>query len=471
MSGTARIETSQTTFDPAREEERLLARCDALAEAAVRGGADEAESYGTRSETTAVRFEKGDLKLAQVDEGATIGLRVFRNKRLGFASTNQDAPDSIAATSADALALAAFAPPHEANVLPAPRPIARRPSLVQPALVSLPVDTVVDLGVSMLERVRSFDPRISIDSASCELTRVTHAVRTAGGKNAARSAESDAMLSFSVFGMAIDGEDVGGFHYGGDALRTVDAIEPALAELLEEFTRVTVGNLGAGRAESYRGPVLFSPDALLELFVSPLCSASSAVAVQRGRSALADKLQESIASTLLDVADDPTDVTLAGACSFDREGQPVARFPIVARGVLQSFLYNGYAAAVAGRASTGHASGGPRSVPGLSTHAVVVGAGTGGTRADLERALGRGLYVQRFSGTVDPASGDFSGVAKSARWIEGGVPVRSLKETLLSGNAFALLKKIVALSSEAERCSGAARAPYAIVDDISVTAG
>jgi PmbA protein len=110
-------------------------------------------------------------------------------------------------------------------------------------------------------------------------------------------------------------------------------------------------------------------------------------------------------------------------------------------------------------------------VPGLSPHAVVVGAGTGGTRADLERALGRGLYVQRFSGTVDPASGDFSGVAKSARWIEGGVPVRSLKETLLSGNAFALLKKIVALSSRSERCSGSARAPYAIVDDISVTAG
>ncbi len=463
--------SSAGPFDIAREEARLLARCDALAEAAVRGGADEAESYGTRSETTAVRFEKGDLKLAQVDEGATIGLRVFREKRLGFASTNQDASDSIASTAKDALALASFAPPHAANVLPAPRPVPRRPSLVQPALANLGVDAVVDLGVSMLERVRTFDARISIDSASCELTRVTHAVRTAGGNASARAAESDAMLSFSVFGMAIDGEDVGGFHYGGDALRTVDEIEPALALLLEEFTRVTVGNLGAGRAETYRGPVLFSPDALLELFVSPLVSAASAVAVQRGRSALAGKVGESIAASLLDVADDPTDAELAGASSFDREGQPVARFPIVSKGVLQSFLYNGYAAAVEGRASTGHASGGPRSVPGLSPHALVVGAGNGGKRADLEKALGRGLYVQRFSGTVDPASGDFSGVAKSARWIEGGVPVRSLKETLLSGNAFALLHRIVALSSQSERCSGSARAPYAIVDDISVTAG
>jgi PmbA protein len=279
------------------------------------------------------------------------------------------------------------------------------------------------------------------------------------------------LLSFSLFGMAIDGEDVGGFHYGGDAVRDGRAIPAALRDLIDEFTSVSLGNLGAGRAESYKGPVLFSPDALLELFVSPLISASSAIAVQRGRSALGKKLNEKIAFDGLDVVDDPTDIELAGAGVFDREGQPTRRTPIVSRGVLQTFLYNGYAAAVEGRASTGHASGGARSVPGLAAHAVVVGPGTGGSRADLERALGRGLFVQRFSGTVDPASGDFSGVAKSARWIENGSVVRPVKETLLSGNAFELLARIVALASTTERCSGSSRAPYALVDGVSVTAG
>ena len=141
------------------------------------------------------------------------------------------------------------------------------------------------------------------------------------------------------------------------------------------------------------------------------------------------------------------------------------------RGVLKSWLYNGYAAAVEGRLSTGHASGSARSVPGLGPHAIVVGGGSGGSREDMLRAFGRGLYVQRFSGTVDPASGDFSGVAKSARWIEGGASVRSVKETLLSGNAFELLKRIVALSTAVERVSGSARAPYALVDGVSVIAG
>jgi PmbA protein len=455
-------------FDTAREEARVLERCDQLVDAARQSGADEAEAYGSRAETIAVRFEKGDLKLTQVDDGATTGLRVFREKRLGFSSTNQGDAASLAATARDALALSASAPPHPANVLPAPRAIEKRATLADPSIHSLGVDEVVDLGTRLIARVRSRDPRISIDNASCEVTRVSHAIRTSGG---VRASESDALLSFSVFGMAIDGTDVGGFHYGGDALRHARGIEHALSELIEEFTSVTLSNLGAGRAESYKGPVLFAPDALLELFVAPLLSASSAIAVQRGRSALAQKLGQSIAFEGLDVVDDPTDVELAGAGSFDREGQPTQRLALVSRGVLQTFLYNGYAAAVEGRASTGHASGGPRSVPGLAAHSVVVGAGVGGTRADMERALGRGLFVQRFSGTVDPASGDFSGVAKSARWIENGVVTRPVKETLLSGNAFELLRRILALASTTERCSGSSRAPYALVDGVSVTAG
>jgi predicted Zn-dependent protease len=124
-----------------------------------------------------------------------------------------------------------------------------------------------------------------------------------------------------------------------------------------------------------------------------------------------------------------------------------------------------------GRHSSGHASGGPRTLPGIGPHAVVVAPGQGGDLQALFRALGRGLYVQRFSGTVDSASGDFSGVAKSARWIENAVSVRSLKETLISANAFELLRGSPTLASASERIMGVMRAPAALVDGVTVTAG
>ena len=37
----------------------------------------------------------------------------------------------------------------------------------------------------------------------------------------------------------------------------------------------------------------------------------------------------------LDFVDDPNDQELAGACAFDREGQPAERFALVSRGVLR----------------------------------------------------------------------------------------------------------------------------------------
>lgn len=467
MSRALATETVRT-FDEAREQEELLARCEELAQRALAGGADEAEAFGVRGQSIAVRFEKGDLKLTQVDEGSSLGLRVFREKRLGFASTNQCDERSLATTARDALTLSGFARPDEFNRLPQARPIARGLSLVEPALAELSVEEAVEFGREFLSRVKRIDPRISVDNAGCEVKRVTRAVHSSRG---AHAAESDAELGFNVFGMAIDGEDVAGFHYDGDALRRLADVEPAMERCAHEFGSIALGNLKAGQAESYRGPVLFSPDAFMDIFLSPLVSAASAIAVQRKRSPLGGKLNERIAQAELDVFDDPTDRSLTGATAFDREGQPVARLALVERGVLRTFLYNGYAAAVDGRASTGHASGGARSVPGLGAHAIVVGAGTGGDRARMLATLGRGLFVQRFSGSVDPASGDFSGVAKSARWIENGASVRSLRETLFSGNVFELLKSIAALSSVRERCSGSVLVPYALVDGVAVTAG
>ena len=270
----------------AEQRARLLERCRKLVERAIRGGAHEAEVFGTHSRSVSVRFEKGDLKLTQVDDGSALGLRCFRDARLGFSSTNQSDDRSLARTAQDALTLCGFAPPDAFNRLPAARPIVRRASLVEPALANCGVDEAVELGREFLARIQRIDKRLSVDNAACDIARVTHAIHASTGTSAV---ESDAQISLNVFGMAIDGDDVGGFHYTGDNLRRLADVESATERLIEEFARVALGNLGARAAESYAGPVLFAPDALLDLFVAPIVSAASAIAVQRGRSPLAER--------------------------------------------------------------------------------------------------------------------------------------------------------------------------------------
>ncbi len=373
-------------FDPAAAERALAGRCAALVGAARARGADEAEVFGSQTRTIAVRFEKGDLKLAQVDEGSSLGLRIFREQRLGFTSTNQAETSALERCADEALALARFAPPDAHNRLPAPRPIAKLAPLVDPALAELSVEEVVELGRCFVERAQALDTRLSIDAASVELVRTTQAVATSASLQVA---ESDCLFSCSIGALAVDGSDVGGMHYEGELVRRRDELDAALERVARTTGECALGNLAAQRGESYQGAVLFAPDAFFDIFIAPLVSAASAIAVQRGRSPLAGKLGAQLASECLSIVDDPQDLTLAGCCSFDREGQPAQSYTLLARGVLQGYLYNGYAAAVEGRASTGHASGGARGVPGLGAH-----AGRARCRRRLARADVRGLRAR-----------------------------------------------------------------------------
>lgn len=459
--------TTSSSFDSVGAEADVAARAAELVDRALAAGADEAEAIVSHGETVDVGFEAGDLKLTTVDEGASIGLRVFQDRRQGFASTNQTSEEALGQTVRDAVALAGFSPADEANVLPRPTEGQRR-SLVHPSLAGMRIEEVVERAQELLSMASGIDDRLATDKASLSLNRGASAVFSSAG---ACAAESDAAISLSLFGMAIDGDDVGGFDYWGDFVRDAADLASVQRAAVDRYAAAALGNLGAGAAETYHGPVLFSPAAFQDVFLSPLVSASSAIAVQRERSALAGKVGEAVAHPSITIVDDPADARLGGACSFDREGIPAARFPLLEAGVLQGYLYNGYAAQVDAVQSTGHAAGGARAVPGLGPHALTVSGGDGGDAAALRATLGKGLVVQRFSGSVDPASGDFSGVAKSARWVEGGEEVRSVRETLFSGNAFELLGKVLALSSSPEVVMGGCRVPWALIDDVSVVAG
>ncbi|MEY2747802.1 MAG: hypothetical protein RL112_2844 [Planctomycetota bacterium] len=454
-------------FEPRSVQQSLAERCQRMVDLARAAGADEAEAFASARHGTSVKYEKGDLKLVSSDEGAVLGLRVFKDKRAGFASTNQSSREALEACVRDALATAAFAPAHEANVLPDARPWTERVSCSR-EMAEADGELLLELGAELVRATRERSAKFSLDGASADLSRAVQAVANSRGVLAH---ESDGLVSLSLMGMAIDGSEVGGFHYDSGAWRSLAAARARAKPLVEGVVDICLANLGARSAHSYKGPVLFSADAFVDLFVAPLVSGCSALAVQRGRSPLAKLLGSAVASPNFTLRDAPHDLDLAGAAAFDREGVPTADFDLVRGGVLQGWLHNAHSAAVGGTRSTGHARGGARGVPGLGPHALVVATGDGGDEGAMVKALGRGLWVERFSGTVDPTNGDFSGVAKSSRWVEGGAAAHSVKETMISGNALQLLRQIARIGSVPTLLGGAAKAPMVVVDGVDVTAG
>jgi predicted Zn-dependent protease len=67
-------------------------------------------------------------------------------------------------------------------------------------------------------------------------------------------------------------------------------------------------------------------------------------------------------------------------------------------------------------------------------------------------------------------TGDFSGVAKGSHWYENGEYQHPLIETMIAGNFFEMLKEIVAVSNVADHYMNQWKAPWMLVDGISVTA-
>jgi PmbA protein len=427
---------------------RLLDICDAAIAAAITAGADDAEACAARVRSVNVQLQKNDVHIAKSADGAALGIRVIKAGRLGFSFLNRLDEPSIRESVAAALGIAAAAPADPHNVLPDPVTIEYQKGLSDPAADSFGVDRAVGAALSMLREARGYDHRVTVDFGEFAAHWGERAVASSRG---VRASEPSSAFQCSILGMARDGETVSSFDYQFDGAREASGVDPAA--IARRFAENVVDSLGAVKGEGFRGPVILAPKAAAEVVCYPIEAAVSARAVQKGTSRFCGKLGERVASRVLTIVDDSGLPGGLGSASFDREGLPSEVLPLVEDGVLRNYLYDAYSACVDGRRSNGHAGGGPADVPHVSTTNVVMSPGEV-SLADMIAGVDRGVLVTRFSGNVDPVSGDFSGVVKGGRLIRRGKLAEPLCGTMIAGNTFDLLPGVVAVSRERERMPG-----------------
>jgi PmbA protein len=444
----------------------LMNLCSEGVRDAKRQGADHAEVSAVWSDGISVDFEKNDLHIASSDSGMTFGVRVVRGDNAGFATSNDKR--TLKETIADALVIAQASVPDACNRLPEPRPAKRVTGLYDPMMEDLTVADMTAMGSALLDRVRSRDPRVSVDNGSVACGRTRRAIVSSRGIEAHEDATS---IAGTLFGMAVDGAAVGSFVVEGMASRKRSGFEQVLERVGDRFADKALGALQPQKGESYRGAVLFSPEVVESLLVGNMVAMMSSPALRKGKSPLAGKLGSEIAAKAFTLMDDGTRSGEIGSSSFDREGlahQPIA---LVQQGVFKNVLYNHYEALRAQNAtgSTGHASGGPGALPGVGTTTLFLRPGAR-PLADIVRDAGRCVLVTRFSGSTNGVTGEFSGVVKAGYLLKDGER-RPISETLISGNLLEVFKSIVGLSAETEKIFGHSEMPYVLADGISVTAG
>jgi PmbA protein len=320
------------------------------------------------------------------------------------------------------------------------------------------------LAVKMLKTAKSHDRRVSVDSGNFTATTMTHWLANTNGVSLD---EKLSVFSWSVMGMAIDGADVSSFDVQSGGTHRVRDIDVETAAT--EFAKTVAGSLGAKKIESFKGEMLLTPAAAIEMIEEVVAHSINSDAVQKKASQFAGKIGKRVASRMLTIDDDATDAQGLGAASFDREGVPHKKTPVIENGTLKKFLYNTYTAKKAGTKSTGNASGSTSSPPSVSTTNFVVRPGRSSFDS-LVSEMKQGVVISRFSGNVNPVNGDFSGVVKGGRLVQNGRLDHAVREVMVAGNVFECLKNLTGLSKE-RKVIGASIMPYMRFGGVSFTAG
>ena len=438
----------------------LLDRCQQALDLVRKHGADQAEVFGQTTRTITSAVEKDDLQISKSQQETRIGIRAFVGTQVGFASTNDLAKLEDAAFDAVTLAKASPGDPH--NVLPEPSEVEPVDGMNDPSAESFSTADAVHQAIRLLETAKSVDSRVIVGEGdfTAEI-RDRVLVNSAG----AEASELGSLFTYWVLTTARDGDAVSNMALKFGATRTVAEID--VEPIARGSSADALGSLGAEKGESFKGQVLLDPYAALSLF-TPLQFQLNARNVLRGMSRWKDTLGESVAMTGFSLVDDGRLPGGVATASFDREGIPHQRLPLIEAGTLRSFMHNAYTAHAFGVGNTGHAAGSAGSLPAIGpTNFTILPGET--AKDDLISEMKRGLLVSRFSGNADPISGDFSGVAKAAYLIKDGKIDRAVSGTLIAGNVFEALKTLSGISRETENVFNYTF-PSLCLEEISVTA-
>jgi len=446
-----------------QEETRLLSLCEEGVQHALAAGADEAEVYATTSQELTVGLEKNDLHQVRQVQETTFGLRVVSDKRIGFSTSNQ--PKNLKEAAEEALFLARASPPDPLNGLPAPQALGASSHTPDSSLQALTAETLAPLAVELMREAKGHDKRLTIDTGAISVEEASRAIASSKG---VRASFRDCNAGGYLFGMCVDGDDVGSFSWDGDRVQRSAELRPALSLAFERFVEKCAGAMNPGTGESFRGPIILPPETVQDFLIQNLLSALTADAVRTGRSPLKSRIGDAIASSAFSLLESGTGLPGFALSPFDREGMQRQAIPLIERGTLKDFLYNGYEARAANRDSNGHAGGGPSSQPGVAAACIQVQAGSQSI-AELHN-VDKAIVVTRFAGTTDATTGDFSGVVKGGFLVSDGEK-RPIDETTIAGNIYECLQQISGISTETQRIQGTVEAPWIRIENVSVTAG
>jgi PmbA protein len=420
--------------------------------------AEQAEVFSASARATMIQFEANELKQVQTKESSSIALRIFKEGRIGFAMASGgggwEALVDMAVETSQFGGPANFQFPSSQDYA--------KVRIFAPKVEKIAMARMVEMGKELIAKIKRHTPDVLCDVQVTRGTSSISLVNSHGGEGR----YDKSFFSLSLEGILVRDTDI---LFVGDSESSC-----RLSENIDDLADKVIWQLEMAKKKATVStkllPIIFTPHGVASALLSPLVLAFNGKAVFEGASPLKDKLGEQVFDKKLSLWDDATVAYGVGSYPFDDEGIPSQRLPLVTNGIVANFLYDLQTAALAGTHSTGNGqrTGGGFPSPGISS--LILGRGDAAFQA-MVKDMKEGLIVEEVMGAEQGniLSGDFGGNVLLGYKVENGEIVGRVKDTMIAGNVYHVLKELLGIGQEARWVGGILQTPPLYCSSVSVT--
>ncbi len=428
----------------------------------ARERADAAELYVERRDGVTVTFDAGDLQTVKSESVVGQALRVISGGKLGFAATT--------GKKADGLLEAALVSAQHGDPAPFSFPEDREMPSVKVydrATADVPPDKLISWGEEATRAVLGQFPDVQVNA---QLSKGEVEV-SVGSTSSPLRTEQRTYLTMELEAGWVRQDDIYAVH-SSQTVRGAAEFNPEA--LVQDVLRQLHWGRKVAPTPTGQQLVLFLPQATPVVYL-PLFLGFSGMSAFLGTSPLKGKLGEQVFDHKFTLSDDGRIDLGPRSASFDDEGVPTTQLPLVEDGVVKGLFYDLRSAALAEAEPTGNGfkgglmGGGFRTPPSASPRHLVVSPGEG-TLDDLLSDMKNGLVAQNVLGLGQGniASGSFSNNVIGYA-VKDGKVVGRVKNSMIAGNAYALLKEgLAAVGGEPKWVFGTLHTPPLLIQGVSV---
>jgi PmbA protein len=433
-----------------------------LSEIAKKSGAEQFDILAGKSDSRSVSVFNKALQNTEISNSCGIGIRIFKEQKPGYASTEKFSKESLEQTLADALSNCEFTEVLNVELPAEPAPASPALPTYNAELENVDINCLLNTCLSIEERILAEKEIKNVPDLGAEISSSTTIFANSNGVFFA-----DERNAFGLGAGAVAERNgvvkMGWYSKGGRDFGIVSA-----EQIAEKVIARAKELLSPRRIESGKMPVILTKRISANI-LSMYLPSFYAENAQKGLSRLANCLGEKIASEKFTLSSEPLMPDLPGSTLMDGEGIPTSAFSVVENGEFKSFLYNMESASKENRKSTGHGVRGFAGKASTSFMNAVVALGEKSEREMLSM-FPHCLLVTHLEGGsgCDSVSGQIS-IGVQGFWCENGLPVHATDNLTISSNFFDLLKNIVEIGHGYNDYFSSVKVPTLAISEMSVS--